>query len=105
MRARRGVPQGLLASDTLATTFLQPVDAAMVRQGFNYWRHGDDIRVSAHSFSRAREAIAVFEEELRGRGLLINSSKCSIVTVERYSGDMETWTSAARATQERLLAR
>lgn len=84
MGTHRGLPQGLLPSDTLATTYLQQVDAAMLLNGFNYWRHGDDMRVAVDSISRAREAIAVIEEELRQRGLLLNSSKVFIVAREKY---------------------
>lgn len=84
MGSRRGLPQGLMPSDTLATTYLQQVDAAMLREGFDYWRHGDDIRVAVESMSRAREAIAIIEEELRRRGLLLNSSKVFIQPRDKY---------------------
>lgn len=104
MRARRGVPQGLAPSDTLATTFLQPVDAAIVREGFMYWRHGDDMRIAAASISTAREAIAVFEEELRRRGLLINSAKCAIIPQADYAAELEASEDRFRSTQRRLLA-
>ena len=104
MRSRKGVPQGLLPSDVLATAYLQPVDAAMIRNGFCYWRHGDDVRIAAENYTRAHEAIAVFEEELRRQGLLINSGKCAIITRETYSEDVETWEAGERATRESLLA-
>jgi hypothetical protein len=104
MRARKGVPQGLTASDVLATAYLQPVDAAMVRNGFAYWRHGDDVRIAAENYTRAREAIAIFEDELRRQGLLISSGKCAIVTRKTYSEELETWEASQRATREILLA-
>jgi hypothetical protein len=83
MCSRRGVPQGLLPSDTLATAFLQPVDAALVREGFDYFRHGDDIRISAPTVSRAREAISTLELLLRQQGLLVNGAKCAIISRSR----------------------
>lgn len=84
MGSNRGLPQGLLPSDTLATLYLQPLDSAMLRSGFNYWRHGDDIRMSANNISLARKSIAIAEIELRKIGLVLNSSKCTIKKAEQY---------------------
>jgi len=85
MKSGRGLPQGVLASDTLATLYLQSVDSAMLRSGFNYWRHGDDMRITTQNISSARQAIATVESELRKIGLVLNSSKCAIQRVEQYS--------------------
>lgn len=104
MGGRRGLPQGLLPSDTLATTYLQPVDAEAMRTGLRYWRHGDDIRVAANSYSEARRAIALIEHELRKRGLLVNGSKCAILTVEGYHEELAWWEAGVRATKDRLIA-
>lgn len=84
MGATRGLPQGILASDTLATLYLQSVDSAMLRSGFNYWRHGDDIKMSAENISLARQAIAIAEIDLRKIGLVLNSSKCKIQRSDHY---------------------
>ena len=84
MRSRKGLPQGLVASDTLATLYLQPLDTAMLRSGFHYWRHGDDIRMAAENISKARESISIAEVELRKIGLVLNSSKCTITRTEQY---------------------
>ncbi len=84
MGASRGLPQGLLPSDTLATLYLQSLDSAMLRFGFNYWRHGDDIRMSTSNYSLARQAIAIAEIELRKIGLVLNSSKCLIQKASTY---------------------
>lgn len=84
MGSNKGLPQGILGSDTLATLYLQSVDAAMLRTGFSYWRHGDDIRMSVESMSLARESIATVEAELRKIGLVLNSSKCLIQKADHY---------------------
>lgn len=89
MGLSRGIPQGILASDTLATLYLQPVDSAMLRAGFNYWRHGDDIRISVKNISLARKAIATVETELRKIGLVLNSSKCQIQKAENYESYLQ----------------
>lgn len=104
MGGRRGVPQGLRPSDTLATSYLQPVDTEMIRAGFRYWRHGDDIRVAADNFSDAREAVSLMEMALRNRGLLINSGKCAILTTESYQEELSIWEAGVQATKARLLA-
>lgn len=102
MGARRGLPQGLLPSDTLATTYLQPVDAAMLEQGFDYFRHGDDMLVAADNMSRAREAISVIEEALRARGLLLNASKVSVLTHSQYREYIKSGDNAIRELKESL---
>ncbi|OAI13404.1 hypothetical protein A1507_16990 [Methylomonas koyamae] len=88
MNSNRGLPQGILASDTLATLYLQSLDSAMLRSGFNYWRHGDDIRMSAENISQARQSIALAEIELRKIGLVLNASKCTIQRREHYDSHL-----------------
>ena len=105
MGARRGIPQGLLPSDTLATAFLQPVDAALVREGFDYWRHGDDMRVAVPNVSRAREAISTLEVVLRGQGLLVNGAKCAIVRSAAYEEALDAGDALIKGTREKLVAR
>ncbi len=104
MNSPRGLPQGLLPSDTLATTYLQPLDAALLRQGFHHWRHGDDIRVAADTIPDARESIALIEHELRNRGLLVSGSKCAIITRENYEASLLASDAALSAARESLLA-
>lgn len=88
MGSNRGLPQGLLPSDTLATLYLQPLDSAMLRSGFNYWRHGDDVRMTANNISLARKSIAIAEVELRKIGLVLNSSKCTIKKADQYDSHL-----------------
>ncbi|MBV1875093.1 MAG: hypothetical protein KUG50_00535, partial [Cycloclasticus sp.] len=68
--------------------FLQSLDSAMLRSGFNYWRHGDDIRMSAENISQARESIAIAEIELRKIGLVLNASKCTIQRSDHYDAHL-----------------
>jgi hypothetical protein len=86
----------------LATTYLQPVDAAMLEQGFDYVRHGDDMLVAADNMSRAREAISVVEEALRARGLLLNASKVSVLTYPQYREYIRSGDEAIRELKESL---
>jgi hypothetical protein len=86
MGGPRGIPQGLAASDPIATVYLSAVDAAMARASIQYTRHGDDIRIAAASISEARRALYLFEMELRRIGLLVNSSKAIIMGRDTYEG-------------------
>lgn len=84
MGQRRGLPQGIETSDLFATSFLVRVDAAMISAGFSYWRHGDDVRVSAADYSEARESLFVLEKLLRAEGLVLNGAKSTILRRETY---------------------
>jgi hypothetical protein len=84
MQSTKGVPQGLDASDPLATAFLSSVDAHMARSGVTYFRHGDDIRICSSSRAEARSSLFEFERSLREVGLLVNSTKSIIMTLEDY---------------------
>lgn len=84
MGGPRGIPQGLAASDPIATAYLSPVDAAMARACLNYSRHGDDVRFAVNSVSDARRALHTFEIELRRVGLLVNGAKAIIIPRNRY---------------------
>lgn len=88
MGGSRGLPQGLMASDTLATTYLRDVDEAMVKNLFQYTRHGDDVRITTETAPRAREAIFRVEELLRTRGLLINAAKVVLGSREVYEAEL-----------------
>ncbi len=89
MGAPRGLPQGLAASDALATAYLSTVDAGMLRHGYAYWRHGDDVRVTVTDHDAGRRAVARLESLLRAVRLLLNADKTRVLkraTYERQSG-------------------
>lgn len=88
MQGSRGIPQGLAASDALATAYLSSVDAGMLRHGYAYWRHGDDIRITVHDHDGGRLALHRFEALLRSIGLLLNSDKTRVLHRETYARQM-----------------
>lgn len=81
----KGIPQGHDSSDALATIYLSPVDDALIREGFDYFRHGDDMRVAVASFKEGRRALYSLENSLRQCELLPNGLKCRILKTETYS--------------------
>jgi hypothetical protein len=77
-----------------------------VREGFDYyWRHGDDVRISTESISRAREAIATLELSLRQHGLLLNGSKCVLEKSDSYQRSLDAADALMEATREELVVR
>jgi hypothetical protein len=102
MRGRRGVPQGLSASDVLATLYLTPVDQAMLRTGRHYVRRGDDIRVAVDSYPDGQAAIAAVEAQLRDLGLLLNPAKSKVVRAETYFGQIQAVEMARQEIRDRL---
>ena len=84
MGGSRGLPQGLAPSDTLATVCLAQLDRGMIRNGFRYARHGDDVRIAADSYDHGYSAIRCIEAELRRCGLLLNSAKTRVFRRKTY---------------------
>ena len=108
MNGNRGLPQGLEASDTLATVYLARVDRAMIRNGFSYARNGDDIRISADSFDRGCMAVRTMEAELRTCGLLLNGSKTRVSRRRTYEESLikyeREWAKAKKSFVEETAA-
>ena len=84
MKESRGLPQGLEPSDPIATAYLSSIDYEMARTGIDYFRHGDDVRFSTDAAGNARQAIYEFEQALRKRRLLPNSSKSLVIHSDSY---------------------
>lgn len=103
MGGPRGIPQGLEASDPLATCYLADLDFGMVRAGFAYARHGDDIRIPCSSFDEAREAVYTLEAQIRDAGLLLNSDKTKIVGAGVYQGELEAVEALIAETRAKLV--
>lgn len=108
MSGNRGLPQGLEASDTLATVYLAQVDRAMIRNGFSYTRHGDDARISVDSYNHGCRAARTMEAELRKCGLLLNGSKTRVFKRTTYEESLvvyeKEWAKAKKSFVEEAAA-
>ena len=108
MGTGRGLPQGLISSDSLATVYLADVDFAMIRNGYRYVRHGDDVRVAVDTYDQGCLAIRCMEAELRKCGLLLNSEKTRVFHRQTYHRSFslfeETWTKAKGQVVEGMAA-
>lgn len=85
---RHGLPQNRDASSFIANVVLNAVDHEMVRQGFDYYRYVDDIRIICDNPRSARRAATVLIGELRTIGMNINSSKTKIITPDSSPSDL-----------------
>ena len=80
---KRGLPQGLAASDPLATLVLSPLDQALVAARVRYVRHGDDLRILG-SHDEVRDAERVVREQLRLLELTVNDDKTRVLRHDTY---------------------
>jgi hypothetical protein len=103
MGAPRGLPQGLGTSDVLATAYLGNLDAEMLRAVHHYWRHGDDIRVTASDYDAACRAIHVLEEQLRKAQLLLNAGKTLVLHRDTYERQLRSVGDRRKAIQREML--
>ena len=102
MGSRRGLPQGLMPSDTLATLYLAELDFVMVRNGFRYVRHGDDVRIAAETYDRACRALRTLEATLRKLGLLLNVEKTRVLRRDTYARNVTARETIFDDAQERI---
>lgn len=76
---KRGIPQNRDASSFLSNIFLNPVDDKMLKSGYKYFRYMDDIRVVCKNKFEGRKALKLLVNELRKKGLNVNSKKTQIL--------------------------
>lgn len=84
MAIDRGLPQGILASDIFASTFLLPVDSRLSDNDATFIRYSDDYLLPANSLHEARSLLQHLEEDLRGIGLVLNDDKTTIMRSSTY---------------------
>ena len=97
---RQGLPQGLAASDPLATAVLAPLDRELISAGVCYMRHGDDLRVLG-SYEEVQDAGRLVREVLRKLELPVNDDKTRILRHDTY---IRRRTEISRAVSEFLEA-
>lgn len=74
-----GLPQNRDASAFLSNILLSFVDGEMTKNGYDYYRYVDDIRIIADSELHARRALQDLIRQLRTLGLNINANKTEIL--------------------------
>lgn len=76
--AKRGVPQGCLASDLLANIFLYDFDHKFATQEFHYLRYVDDIRIVAKNKSAVQRGLIQVDIFLKSLGILLQTKKTNV---------------------------
>lgn len=104
MGGPRGLPQGLATSDVLATAYLASVDSDMLQAGYDYWRHGDDIRMVVADRDVARRALHELSMSMRAIRLLLNGEKSFAMPRASYEGQLTAVSHARSEIEERLVA-
>ena len=95
-----GLPQGLSASDPLASAVLSPLDRALAHERVRYVRHGDDLRIVG-TYAEVRDYRRLVRDALRDLGLVMNDDKTRVLCRKTY---MERRSEVTRGVQEYLEA-
>lgn len=74
----RGLPQLLSPSDLLSDAYLQGIERALLRSGYNVQRYADDFKITATDWGRANDIIEHAADIARGYGLVLSSGKTNI---------------------------
>jgi len=86
---RRGLPQGFSASDILGKLYLNAVDTSLSGAGLTHCRYVDDFRIFCRSKAEARNALVLFTQTIRRRGLVIQTAKTQILTADEAETGFE----------------
>jgi RNA-directed DNA polymerase len=86
-----GTPQGAVISPMLANLYLNALDHAMVRQGWEMVRYADDLVVLCHDREQAERALTYLREWSQEAGLTVHPTKTRIVNAHSEGFDFLGW--------------
>lgn len=84
-----GIPQMNDASSFFGNLYLDELDKWMLRNGYQYLRYVDDMRIFAKDEPSARKALAEIIVELRKMGMYVSSAKTSIKTTQEVLSSLD----------------
>jgi RNA-directed DNA polymerase len=88
----QGTPQGAVISPLLANLYLNPLDHAVARQGWEMVRYADDFVVLCRSEVEAQTVLAYLRQWTTEAGLTLHPTKTHIVNAHREGFDFLGWT-------------
>jgi len=81
-----GSPQGAVLSPLLSNIYLDPLDHAMAKAGYEMVRYADDFVVLCDSRSEAEQALESIQRWMTGAGLTLHPDKTRIVDATERGG-------------------
>lgn len=88
----QGTPQGAVISPLLANLYLNPLDHAVARQGWEMVRYADDFVVLCRSEVEAQTVLAYLRQWTAEAGLTLHPAKTRIVNAQQEGFDFLGWT-------------
>lgn len=77
--SNKGFPQNRDISSFLANIYMLKIDEYIIKQGYDYYRYMDDIRIICDDIYSARNSLKKLIVKLREFGLSVNTSKTGIL--------------------------
>lgn len=87
----RGSPQGSVISPLLSNIYLNPLDHAMVRQGWEMVRYADDLVVLCRTQEEAEQALSYLRQWAEAFELKVHPTKTRIVNAQTEGFDFLGW--------------
>ncbi len=101
----RSIPQGHSASDILGKVYLNPVDESLRNRGATHVRYVDDFRIFARSENDAKHQLLLLAQDLRTRGLSLQTAKTEILDIDTARLKIEELTRLIHETRHQFVER
>jgi RNA-directed DNA polymerase len=88
----KGTPQGAVISPLLANMYLNPLDHAVARQGWEMVRYADDFVVLCRSEAEAKSVLEYLRQWTTKAGLTLHPHKTRVVNASVEGFDFLGWT-------------
>jgi hypothetical protein len=85
----RGLPQGPVGSDVLASAYLLPLDQLLRERGVRFVRYADDYFFASSSVGEGRQILLDFEALLQELGLSLNAAKTQVMRRSTFELGLE----------------
>lgn len=82
----KGTPQGAVISPVLANIYLNKIDHAMEKMGYEMVRYADDSVIMCSTEEEAKKALETVKAKIEERGLTLHPEKTRIVNAKEKGG-------------------
>lgn len=84
-----GIPQGPAGSFLIANIILDSLDRYAIKNGLNYYRFMDDIRIYGKSRNELIQYLVNIDRHLKSKSLCLNSEKTQIELIDEHNSGKE----------------